>query len=152
MSSKSPFYTVPTSKETAVISGGGGMVGTAMDFARFGQMLLNGGELDGVRLLSPTTVALATADHLGELGHRSDSAYVPGVGHGQGFGVYVRTSVGGAYTPGNVGEYYKQGIAGTLMWVDPKEELVAVFMVTSTSQREYVRYMVKDMIYQAIVE
>ncbi len=152
MSTRSPFYTNPVDKDKVSIGGGGMMVGTAMDLARFGQMLLNGGEIDGLRFLSPTTVALATADHLGELGHRTDQAYQPGAGHGQGFGFYVRTSLGGAYTPGHVGEYFKQGIGGVLLWVDPEAELVAAFMVTKVSQRETVRYLMKDMIYQAIVE
>ena len=86
------------------------------------------------------------------MGHRTDVNYQPGPGHGQGFGLYVRTSQGGAYSPGSVGEYNKQGICGTILWMDPKEELVAAFMVSSLNNREYVRYKIKDLIYQAIVE
>lgn len=152
LSSKSPFYTDPTSAESKFVNGGGGMVGSAMDFARFGQMMLNGGELDGVRLLSPATIALMSADQLVDIGHPTDPKYQPGPGYGQGFGLYVRTSAGGAYGLGSVGEYCKQGIAGTIFWVDPKQELVAVFMISNLARREYCRWMVKDMIYQAIVE
>ncbi|MDA8141251.1 MAG: serine hydrolase [Desulfobacteraceae bacterium] len=148
----SPFLTPVLATEIKFAGGGGGMVGTAMDFARFGQMLLNGGELDGVRVLSPATVQLMTADSLGELGRRTDSQYQPGPGHGGGFDFYVRRDAGGAYGLGSVGEFYKQGIAGTIYWVDPKQELVAAFMVNNPGAREYCRWQIKNLIYQAIVQ
>jgi CubicO group peptidase (beta-lactamase class C family) len=148
----SPFLTPVLAPEIKFAGGGGGMAGTAMDFARFGQMLLNGGELDGARLLSPASVELMTADQLGEMGHRRDTQYQPGPGHGGGFDFYVRTQAGGAYGLGSVGEFYKQGIAGTIYWVDPKQELVAVFMVNNSAVREYCRWQIKNLIYQAIVE
>jgi CubicO group peptidase (beta-lactamase class C family) len=153
MSPQSPFLSDVTTPDQKFAGGGGGMVGTAMDFARFGQMLLNGGELDGKRLLSPATVALMSSDQLGELGKRADPQYQPGPGHAGGFDLYVRAQPGGgAYGLGSVGEYYKQGIAGTIYWVDPQKELVAVFMINNPGQRETVRYQVKNLIYQAIVE
>lgn len=146
----SPFYSDPTDTAKPFIGGGSAMVGTAMDFTRFGQMLLNRGEFNGRRILSVHAVNLMTADHLGEMGERTDPAYVPGPGYGQGFGLYVRKSVGGAYAMGSVGEYYKQGIGGTIFWVDPKEELVAVFMMSQPALRDHYRYLIKNMIYQAI--
>ena len=123
---------------------------TAMDYARFAQMLLMGGQSDDSRLLGARTVDFLSADHLGPLGNRDDSAYVPGRGYGQGFGFYVRVDRGHAYFPGNVGEYYKGGAAGTVFWVDPKEDLIAVFMVSEPAKREYYRFKVKSLIYQAI--
>jgi CubicO group peptidase (beta-lactamase class C family) len=145
-----PLYTDPT-QPLKFISGGGGSVSTAMDYARFAQMLLNGGQLDGVRLLGPKTVDFMTADHLGPMGNRDDSGYVPGRGYGQGFGFYVRVDAGRAYFPGSVGEYYKGGAAGTVFWVDPKEDLIGVFMVSTPTYREDYRFLIKTLIYQAIV-
>ncbi len=148
-----PLYTDPTNLATKLFGGGTGLVSTAMDYARLAQMLLNGGELDGVRLLGPRTVALMTTDHLGARGNRDDAQYVsiPGRGYGVGFDVYVRVEAGRAYAPGNVGEFFKDGIAGTIYWVDPKEDLMAVFMVSSPNNRLYYRFLIKDLIYQAIM-
>jgi CubicO group peptidase (beta-lactamase class C family) len=152
--SKGLFYTNPTDPTIKFFAGGHGLVSTAMDYARFAQMLLNGGELYGVRLLGPRTVALMTTDHLGLRGNRDDAQYVtiPGRGYGVGFDVFVRVEAGRAYAPGNVGEFSKDGIAGTIYWVDPKEDLMAVFMVSSPTNRLYYRFLIKDLIYQAIVE
>jgi CubicO group peptidase (beta-lactamase class C family) len=86
---KDYWYNDPT-QPTKYIGGGGGMVSTVMDYARFAQMLLNGGQLDGKRLLGPKTVAFMTSDHLGPMGNRDDGMYIPGRGYGQGFGFYVR--------------------------------------------------------------
>jgi CubicO group peptidase (beta-lactamase class C family) len=149
-----PLYTDPTNPATKLFGGGTGLVSTAMDYARLAQMLLNGGELDGVHLLGPRTVALMTTDHLGARGNRDDAQYinVPGRGYGVGFDVYVRVEAGHAYALGNVGEFFKDGAAGTIYWVDPKEDLMAVFMVNSPSNRLYYRFLIKDLIYQAIVE
>lgn len=148
---KVPIYIDPTSPVRRYMSGGAGTVSTAMDFARFAQMLLNGGEIDGVRLLSPRTVSYMTTDHLGPLGHRDDPLYVPGRGYGQGFDFYVRLETGRSTFLGNPGEFYKGGIAGTHFWVDPKEALGAVFMVSAPDYREYYRFLIKSLIYQAIM-
>jgi len=149
---KWPLYIDPADPGRKNSSGGGGLVSTAMDYARFAQMLVNGGQLDNVRLLGPNTVDFLSADHLGPLGNRDDPAYVPGRGYGQGFGFYVRVDRGHAYFPGNVGEYYKGGAAGTVFWIDPVEDLIAVFMVSEPAKREYYRFKVKTLIYQAIVD
>jgi CubicO group peptidase (beta-lactamase class C family) len=149
-----PLYTDPTNLANKLFGGGTGLVSTTMDYARFAQMLLNGGELDGVRLLSPRTLALMTTDHLGPRRNWDDAQYVnvPGRGYGVGFDVYVRVDAGRAYALGNVGEFFKDGAAGTIYWVDPKEDLMAVFMVSSPTGRLYYRFLIKDLIFQAITD
>jgi len=149
---KWPLTNDPTDPKRKFMSGGGGTVSTAMDYARFAQMLLNGGQLEGRRLLGPRTVAFMTSDHLGPMGNRDDALYIPGRGYGEGFDFYVRVDAGHAYFPGNVGEFYKGGIAGTIFWVDPKDELIAVFMVSAPDYREDYRFSMKSLIYQAILK
>lgn len=133
-------------------SGGGGMVASTMDYARFLQMLLNNGHLDGTRLLSRNTVELMTADHLG----RVTAAQVGGTtelltpGYGFGLGFAVRKVAGEAPLPGAIGQYYWGGAAGTTFWVDPAERLFAVLMIQAPAQREYYRVMFRDMVYAAI--
>ena len=147
-----PFYTDPTSPDRKFWSGGSASLSTAPDYARFAQMLLNGGELDGVRLLKPETVALITSDQLGPLGDLKDSMYVPGLGYGEGFDFYVRVNYPASNAPGSIGAFSKDGIAGTCYWVDPTEKLVAVFMISSTSLGQYYRFSMGPAIYQAIIK
>ncbi|MBK9252522.1 MAG: beta-lactamase family protein [Proteobacteria bacterium] len=97
-----------------------GLVSTAEDYLRFSQMLLNGGELDGVRILSPRTVAYMARDHLGSIGK------LPGMGFGLGFAVMEDPVVAGY--PGSVGTYSWAGYASTYFWVDPKEDMVVIAM------------------------
>lgn len=134
-------------------SGGGGSVGTAMDYARFLQMLANGGELDGVRLLSPSTVRYMTADHLGANAKFSGVTTLPG-GTGFGLGFAVRKETGQFEVTGNAGEYYWAGAAGTGFYVDPKEELFVVWMTQGQPgmARRHDRYLFKQLVYQAIVK
>jgi len=132
-------------------SGGGGLMSTTRDYARFLQMLLNGGELHGTRLLSPKTVQFMTADHLGDR-IRPGKYYLPGPGYGFGLGFAVRTSEGLALTAGSVGEYYWGGAAGTYFWVDPAEGMFVVFMMQSPQHRVPMRTVLRDMIYGAIVD
>ncbi|MGE5253849.1 MAG: serine hydrolase domain-containing protein [Planctomycetaceae bacterium] len=148
---KALLYNDPT-KPMKYLSAGGGLVSTTMDYARFAQMLLNGGKLEGKRLLGPRTVAFMTSDQLGPMGDRDDGLYVPGRGYGEGFEFYVRVDAGHAYFPGNIGEFYKGGAGGTVFWVDPKEDLVGVFMVSAPEYREHYRFLMKSLIYQAIVD
>jgi CubicO group peptidase (beta-lactamase class C family) len=127
-------------------SGGAGLLSTASDYARFLQMLLNGGELDGVRLLSPKTVQLMTRDHIGE-------AYgSAGRGFGLGFQVIEDVGLSGVY--GSVGAYGWGGAYHTTYWVDPAEELVAVMMtqLLPAPSGVSVTAMFRTMVYQAIVE
>jgi CubicO group peptidase (beta-lactamase class C family) len=104
----------------AAFAGGAGLVSTASDYARFLQMLLNGGELDGVRLLSPQTVALMTADHIGE------KYGIPGRGFGLGFEVVTDLGLSGRY--GSQGEFSWGGAYFSRYWVDPQQKLVTVFL------------------------
>jgi CubicO group peptidase (beta-lactamase class C family) len=130
-------------------SGGGGLVSTTTDYARFLQMLLNGGSLDGKRLVSPKTVAFMTADHLGSA-VTPGPLYLPGPGFGFGLGFAVRKDAGVSPLPGTVGEYNWGGAAGTYFWVDPKESLFVVYMMQSPKQRVPYRALLKDMIYGAV--
>ena len=125
-------------------SGGGGLVSTAMDYARFLQMLLNGGTLGGTRLLSRKTLEFMTADHVGPV-PGVDTLAGPGYGFGLGFA--VRLADGIAATPGSAGQYFWGGIAGTAFWVDPREELVAVLMMQGPGQREYYRSLFRALVY-----
>ena len=128
-------------------SGGGGMVASTMDYARFLQMLLGGGRLRDTRLLGRKTVELMTADHLGTVTGPAD--LLP-PGHGFGLGFAVRTSAGMAPFPGSVGNYYWGGAAGTTFWVDPAERLFAVMMIQAPVQREHYRLLFRDLVYAAI--
>ena len=130
-------------------SGGGGMVGTAMDYARFCQMLLNGGSLDGKRILGPKTIAYMTADHLGA-SITPGPLYLPGPGFGFGLGFAVRKDIGVSSVAGSVGEFNWGGAGGTYFWVDPKEDMFVVFMMQSPKQRVPYRFVLKDMVYAAI--
>jgi CubicO group peptidase (beta-lactamase class C family) len=131
-------------------SGGGGMVGTTMDYARFLQMLLNGGSLDGKRVLSPKTVAYMTADHLGSIEPGLLAATNPGFGFGLGFA--VRKDAGVSPLAGSVGEFNWGGAGGTYFWVDPKEDMLVVFMMQSPKQRVPYRAVLKNMIYAAVTK
>lgn len=145
------FLYIDFTKPRIRFGGGGDAVSTTMDFARFAQMLLNDGQLDGKRLLGSRTVAYISSDHLGALGNRSDSGYTPGVGYGGGFGFYARVDAGRSPFLGSVGEFYKGGYAGTSFWVDPKEDLIAVYMMCAPKYRLQYRHLIKTLIYQAIV-
>ncbi len=132
-------------------SGGGGMVSTATDYARFLQMLLNGGTLDGKRYLSPKTVAFMTSNQLGD-GIVPGPYYLPGPGYGFGLGFAVRLTAGVAPEEGSVGDYTWNGVGGTHFWVDPKEDLLVVFMIQSPRQRPHYMSVIRNMVYASIVQ
>jgi CubicO group peptidase (beta-lactamase class C family) len=146
------------------LSGGGGMMSTAEDYVRFCQMLLNGGELDGVRLLSPKTVALMTSDHLppgvtynpGFIALVQDMAPTPEMGEGFGLGFLVRKDVGRNPLPGSVGDFSWAGAYGTYFWVDPREKLVATLMVQNgfdergLAKSTHDRHEMRNLVYQAV--
>ena len=137
-------------KRTALFeSGGGGLVGTSMDYARFCAMLANNGRLGDVRLLGRKTIELMTSDHLGNIPSNPD--LLP-PGHGFGLGFAVRTSAGMAPFPGTVGNYYWSGAAGTSFWVDPAERLYAVLMIQAPVQREHYRLLFRDLVYAAVTD
>jgi CubicO group peptidase (beta-lactamase class C family) len=123
-------------KKPNIFSGGGGMLSTAGDYARFCQMLLNGGELEGVRVLAPKTIALMTSDQLPAATERHTPVAlalgpfgpVPEMGTSFGLGFAIRVDPGRNPMPGSVGDFSWGGITGTLFWVDPQSKLVAVLM------------------------
>jgi CubicO group peptidase (beta-lactamase class C family) len=127
-------------------SGGGGLVSTASDYARFLQMLLNGGTFNGNRLLSRKTIELMTADHLGPVTGSPD-LLLPG--HGFGLGFAVRLQAGLAHLPGSIGQYFWGGLAGTTFWVDPAEHLFALMLIQAPGQRDYYRSLFRDLVYSA---
>ena len=129
-------------------SGGGGLVSTTMDYARFSQMLLNGGSLDGIRIVGRKTLQLMASDHLGP--HvKVDSPLMP-AGHGFGLGFAVRTHEGMAPFSGSRGQFFWSGMAGTFFFIDPAEELFCVFMMQGPGQREYLRAVLRDLVYAAV--
>jgi CubicO group peptidase (beta-lactamase class C family) len=141
-------------------SGGGGLVSTAQDYLRFCRMMLNGGTLDGVQILSPKTVALFSLNFLPEgreiadmalPGMFSESGYA-GVGFSLGCGVNV--NVAKTRLPGSLGEYFWGGAAATAFWIDPREELTVVFMtqVIGSEARLTLRRDLRSLVYSAMTE
>jgi CubicO group peptidase (beta-lactamase class C family) len=122
-----PGFDDPTRLE----SGGGGLVGSTHDYARFCQMFLNGGELGGKRILKPETVKLMTENHIGGLRVGSDGTAAQGgsstVGFGLGFAVYIDPAT--ANLPYGKGTYYWGGAAGTWFWIDPVNDLAFIGMI-----------------------
>ena len=140
------------SKPVSLFSGGGGLVSSTMDYLRFAQMLLNGGELNGVQLLSPTTVALMQRNQLTDTSSRgfSDRPNTAGtVGFGLGIGIATSEQ---KLSATEVGAYSWGGMAGTLFWVDPEHELVAILMVQRIYSPEAIRSKFRNLTYQAITE
>ena len=129
-------------------SGGGGLVSTTMDYARFCQMLLSGGTLDGVRIIGRKTLQLMASDHLTP-DVRVQGTLVP-PGHSFGLGFAVRTQQGIAPFSGSAGQFFWSGMAGTFFWIDPAEDLFAVFMMQGPGQREYIRSMLRNLVYAAV--
>ncbi|MFT4795291.1 MAG: CubicO group peptidase (beta-lactamase class C family) [Paracoccaceae bacterium] len=132
-------------------SGGGGLVSTARDYARFAQMLLNGGSLDGVHLLGPQTVAYMTADHLDDQ-IKPGKYYLPGAGIGFGLGVGVRHDRGVVAYNGAAGTYYWGGAGGTYWYNDPENGIAVVFMMQSPASRLKMRPLTHDMVAAAITD
>lgn len=129
----------------ASFSGGAGALSTVEDYATFLQMMLNGGELDGVRILSPTTVDLMTVDHTGDLDFRG--------GQGFGLGFSIVKDPGASGLPGSVGEYGWGGAYHSTYWVDPHEELVVVYMtqlIPAGGLDDHAK--LRTLIYQSIVD
>jgi CubicO group peptidase (beta-lactamase class C family) len=153
-----PFATDPWNGDTVKLfnmlekpvmeSGGGGLVSTTMDYARFCQMLLSGGTLDGTRIIGRKTLELMASNHLmPEV--KVDSPLMP-AGHGFGLGFAVRTSAGMAPFSGSQGQFFWSGMAGTFFFIDPAEDLFTVFMMQGPGQREYIRSMLRNLVYAAV--
>jgi CubicO group peptidase (beta-lactamase class C family) len=131
-------------------SGGAGMVSTAPDYARFLQMLLNGGELDGRRYLKRETVALMASDHIGpETGILHDPFYFPGPGSGFGLGFAVRTAPP-PNTTWPLGEYRWDAAGGAFYFVDPKDDMLVVFMVEAPEQGGRIQLELKTLMYEVM--
>jgi CubicO group peptidase (beta-lactamase class C family) len=142
----------------SLISGGGGLCSTAADYLTFCRALLNGGELGGVRLVGPKTLALMTANHLPggrTLPELSRSLFSEATYHGIGFGLGFSVTLDPAKTliPGSAGEYAWGGAATTSFWIDPAEELIAIFMTqVLPSTATPIRRELRTMIYSAITD
>jgi len=137
-------------------SGGAGGVSTAGDYLRYCQAMLNGGQLDGARILSRSTVGLMTSDHLGSA---INTTMNPGMlllgtqGYTFGLGFLVRQGDGMAGVHGTAGEFMWAGYAGTFFWAEPREQVCAVYMTQAPSPvRAYYRRAMKDLVSQAIVD
>ena len=150
---ESIWRTVPTQ-----ISGGGGLVSSAADYHRFCAMLLGGGALDGVRLLSPKTIALMTMNHLpgnADLAGMSKSMFSEAANAGTGFGLGFAINIDVARTmlPGSAGEYYWGGMFSTAFFVDPVERIIMIFMAQLSPSNSWpIRRELKTMIYAALTE
>jgi CubicO group peptidase (beta-lactamase class C family) len=100
-----------------------------------------------VRLLSRKTLEFMTADHLGSLpGATTGAMYLPGPGYGFGLGFAVRTATGGPFTPGSVGDFNWSGLAGTYFWIDPHEDLIAIWLMQAPEQRDYYRQLIRTLV------
>lgn len=129
--------------------GGAGLVSTAADYARFMEMMLAGGALGGVRLLSPKTVRLMTSDHLGAIPVTGD--LLP-AGHGFGLGFAVRLQHGLAPGAGSAGMYYWGGLSGTSFLIDPHEQLHAQLLIQQPGRREHFRSLFRELVYAALLD
>jgi CubicO group peptidase (beta-lactamase class C family) len=134
-------------------SGGGGLVSTARDYLLFAEMLARRGSLEGQRILGRKTVEWMLSDHLrADLGGRIADAMDPAAaGYGFGLGLAVRRGSGHAAMPGSPGDAYWSGVYGTYFWIDPAEQLSAVFMAAVPGQlRMRYRQLVRGLVYQAL--
>lgn len=145
------------------LSGGGGMVSTALDYLRFAQMLLSGGKIvagenAGKRLLASKTVSLMTHDHLppgvgfapATRAQFEESAPMPEFGQGFGLGFCVRKEAGRNPVHGSAGEFYWSGVHGTYFWIDPAESLIGILMTCAPNVRRHYRALMRQLTYQAL--
>lgn len=142
---------IDVTRRTTWFAGGHGMVSTVPDYLRFCQMLLDGGVLNGARVLGPRTVAWMTSNHLGPTIDPGPN-YLPGPGHGFGLGFAVRLDQGLSDWPGSAGDYFWGGYAGTYFWIDPKEQLIAILMFQNPIRRAHYRVLFRATVLQALVE
>ena len=133
------------------LTGGHGLTSTVSDYMRFCLMLLKQGTLDGKNILSKKTIEYMTSNHLGDNISRDEPYFLPGPGYGFGLGFAVRESEGLSSWMGSKGEYFWAGYAGTYFWIDPKEELVVVSMTQSVNNRMQYRMLLRNLVYQAII-
>ena len=138
-------------KPMTLFAGGHGLSSTADDYLRFCQMMLNGGVLHNVRILSNKTVAYMSANHLNE-NISKGSLYLPGPGYGFGLGFATRLETGQSVWPGSIGEYFWAGYGGTYFWIDPEEQLTVSFMSQDPYRRNEHRVLLRNLVYQSIID
>jgi CubicO group peptidase (beta-lactamase class C family) len=143
-----PVKLFNTLERPVIESGGSGLVSTTMDYARFCQMLLNGGVLDGFRIIGRKTLQAMASNHL-DANVAINGTLLPS-GHGFGLGFAVRTHRGMAPFAGSAGQFFWSGMAGTFFWIDPAEDLFAVFMSQGPGQRVYLRTLLQSLVYAAV--
>jgi len=145
-----PVQLVDTETPPRFESGGGGLFSTIDDYARFTQMLHLGGAFAGIHFVGRKTLEFMAADHLGPDVPVINTNLLP-PGHGFGLGFAVRREIGKAPTAGSIGEFFWGGLAGTAFWVAPQEELVAIMMIQGPGQRDYYRYLFRNLVHAALV-
>jgi CubicO group peptidase (beta-lactamase class C family) len=145
-----PVQLIETQTPPRFESGGGGLFSTMDDYARFADLLYRGGTLGGVRIIGRKTLEYMTADQLGPKVRIANTNLLQ-PGHRFGLGFSVRLEVGQALTAGTPGEYSWGGLAGTVFWIAPKEELIAMMMTQGPGQRDYYRQLFRNLVYAALV-
>ena len=131
-------------------SGGSGLWSTMADYLRFAHALDLGGSLGSTRIIGRKTLAFMTSDHLGP-NVRNGTPTLLGPGYGFGLGFSVRLVSGMASTPGTAGEFYWGGLAGTVFWIAPQEELIAMMMIQAPGQREHYRQLFRSLVHAALL-
>ena len=140
-------------QEVSFFSGGGGLLSTARDYYRFCQMMLNGGELDGVRLLSPRTIDFMTLDHVMDFSYGGGPVRYPNDGTGFGLGFAVTKDEAGSMMLGSEGAYGWGGLAGTQFRIDPEEDLIHILMIQLIPYGHLsIRQDFNNLVYQAIID
>jgi CubicO group peptidase (beta-lactamase class C family) len=142
---------IDVTQPATFFAGGHGLVSTAGDYLRFAQMLANGGELEGARILGPRTVEYMSSDHVNPQIDKGP-AFLPGPGYGFGLGFATRIDRGQSEWPGSPGDYYWAGYAGTYFWIDPEEQLVPVLMTQEPLRRQTYRIQLRNLVYQSILK
>ncbi len=147
-----PMPLMDLRKTTPMQAGGAGLGSTAADYARFLQCMLNGGTLNGARILSPASVRLMTSDHLGDIpvNRSGRAAELLPPGHGFGLGFAVRLEEGLGTQLGSKGMYYWSGISGTVFFVDPAKDLFAILLTQAPNQRSWYRPLFRNLVYAAL--
>jgi CubicO group peptidase (beta-lactamase class C family) len=142
---------IDVTRPATFFAGGHGLVSTAGDYLRFAQMLANGGELEGARILGPRTIEYMSSNHLNAQIDKGP-AFLPGPGYGFGLGFATRIDRGQSEWPGSPGDYYWAGYAGTYFWIDPEEALVPVLMTQEPLRRQTYRVLLRNLVYQSILK
>jgi CubicO group peptidase (beta-lactamase class C family) len=145
-----PVQLVEISSPPRFDSAGGGLYSTMDDYLKFALMLHGGGALGDVRLISRKTLDYMTADHLGPNVRIANTTLLQ-PGHRFGLGFSVRLEIGQAMTAGTIGEFSWGGLAGTVFWVAPKEELVAIMLIQGPGQRDYFRQQFRNLVHAAMI-